>query len=454
MRAKNITDMTAGSPTRHIIMFALPLLVGNLFQQFYNLIDSLVVGNYVGPNAVAAVGTCGSTNFLFFSLAAGLATGIGVIVAQYFGMGNEEGVRKAIANAGYVLVSTSIVVSGLGFIFAKEVLLLLKTPEIILPDATTYLKVSCAGLLMVSLYNGVSCILRALGDSKTPLYFLILSSVVNVILDLLFVRQFGLGVYGVALATVISQAISAVTSLVYAYLRFPYFRLTKRQLRPDYTLIHKSFQIGVPVAVQNSTIAISCMVLQGVVNSFGETVMAAYSITGRIEQIIHQPYGSLGIALTNYAGQNMGAGKIDRVKEGFRKAVIMVVVFSMAMIPVAYIFGSDIIGLFFDETVENVAEVVDIGTKAIRITSLAYFGLGMIYIPRAVLNGCGDATFAMVNGFCEVACRILYSIIFTSIAVIGFWGIWITTALTWITTGIVCVFRYRSGKWMTKGIKA
>lgn len=454
MSNKNGTDMTTGSPTRHILLFAIPLLIGNLFQQFYNIIDSLVVGNYVGPNAVAAVGTCGSTNFLFFSLAAGLATGIGVIVAQYFGMGNESGVRKAIANAGYVLISTSLVVSVLGYIFAEKVLLILQTPETILPDATIYLKVSCVGIVMVSLYNGVSCILRALGDSKTPLYFLILSSIVNIALDLLFVRAYGMGVFGVALATVISQAVSAVASLIYAYIKFPYFKLTLEQLKPDSVLIRKSFQIGVPVAVQNSTIAVSCMVLQGVVNHFGETVMAAYSITGRIEQIIHQPYGSLGIALTNYSGQNMGAGKIDRVKEGYRKAVIMVIIFSLAMLPVVYLFGSNIIGLFFDESVENVAEVIEIGTKALRITSLAYFGLGMIYIPRAVLNGCGDTAFAMINGICEVACRILYSQIFTRIAILGFWGIWITTALTWVTTGVVCVARYLSGKWKTKAISA
>lgn len=454
MKANNITDMTVGSPTKHILLFAIPLLIGNLFQQFYNIIDSLVVGNYVGPNAVAAVGTCGSPNFLFFSLAAGLATGIGVIVAQYFGMGNEEGISKAIASAGYVLVSTSVVISILGFVFAKQVLLLLKTPDSILPDATIYLQVSSVGLLMVALYNGVSCILRALGDSKTPLYFLILSSVVNIILDILFVKEMGMGVYGVGLATIISQAISAVASIVYAYVRFPYFRLTKEQLKPDEVLIKKSFQIGVPVAVQNSTIAISCMVLQGVVNSYGETVMAAFSITGRIEQLIHQPYGSLGTALTNYAGQNMGAGKIDRVKEGYKKAVGMVVILSIAMLPIVYLFGDNIIGLFFDDSTANVSDVIYIGARGLCITSLAYFGLGMIYIPRAVLNGCGDTAFAMINGFIEVAGRIVFSQIFTRIAIIGFWGIWLTTAFTWISTGIVCVMRYRSEKWRSKGISA
>lgn len=449
MRSSNVMDMTVGSPTKHIVVFAIPLLIGNLFQQFYNLIDSLVVGNFVGANAIAAVGACGSTNFLFFSLASGLATGIGVIVSQYYGSGYEEGVQKTIANAVYVILSSSVVVSVIGICFAKEIMLLLKTPDIILPDATIYLRTTCAGIIMVALYNGVSCILRALGDSKTPLYFLIMSSIVNVVLDILFVRVYNMGVFGVALATVISQIISAVTSLLYAYYKFPYFRLTRDMLRPDYVLIKKSYQIGVPVAIQNSMIAVSCMVLQGVVNTFGETVMAAYTISGRIEQLIQQPYGSLGIALTNYAGQNMGAGRIDRVKIGYRKATVMAFVFSIMMIPIVYIFGNDIIGCFIKETD---MEVIRIGANSLRITSLAYFGLGMIYIPRAVLNGCGDTGFSMINGLSEVACRIVYSQLFTRIPLFGFWGIWITSALTWSTTAIVCVLRYRSGKWKYKSI--
>lgn len=442
MNTKKMTDMTTGSPVRHILKFALPLLIGNLFQQLYNMVDSIVVGNFVGKNALAAVGACGSMNFLFFSLSSGLAIGIGIIVSQYFGAKDEKNVRSTIANSIYVLLMAALSVSVIGIIFAPQLLKLLVTPDNIIGDSTIYMRTTCAGIIAIAFYNGVSAILRALGDSRTPLYFLILSSIVNVILDLTFVRALEMGVFGVALATIISQAVSAVTCLIYAYHKVPYFRLTKEELRPHKEIILKSFRLGMPVALQNSMIAISCMVLQGVVNSFGDTVMAAYTITNRIEQIVQQPYGSLGAALTTYSGQNIGAGKIDRVKKGFRQAILMALIFSILLIPVAYLFGSRIVGIFVKEQ-----EVIDIGYRALRITSLCYFGLGMIYVPRALLNGCGDTGFAMLNGISEVVCRILYSPIFTRISLLGYWGIWCTTAATWITTAIVCVVRYFQGKW-------
>lgn len=447
MNTKKMTDMTTGSPVRHILKFALPLLIGNLFQQLYNMVDSIVVGNFVGKNALAAVGACGSMNFLFFSLSSGLAIGIGIIVSQYFGAKDEKNVRSTIANSIYVLLMAALSVSVIGIIFAPQLLKLLVTPDNIIGDSTIYMRTTCAGIIAIAFYNGVAAILRALGDSRTPLYFLILSSIVNVILDLTFVRALEMGVFGVALATIISQAVSAVTCLIYAYHKVPYFRLTKEELRPHKEIILKSFRLGMPVALQNSMIAISCMVLQGVVNSFGDTVMAAYTITNRIEQIVQQPYGSLGAALTTYSGQNIGAGKIDRVKKGFRQAILMALIFSILLIPVAYLFGPRIVGIFVKEQ-----EVIDIGYRALRITSLCYFGLGMIYVPRALLNGCGDTGFAMINGISEVVCRILYAPIFTRISLLGYWGIWCTTAATWITTAIVCVVRYFQGKWKKNSV--
>lgn len=444
-----VTDMTKGSPMRHLLMFALPLVIGNLFQQLYNMVDSVVVGKYEGSNALAAVGTCGSMNFLFFSLSSGLAIGIGVLVSQYFGANDDKRVKKTIANSIYVLAAASIIVSVLGIIFAPALLRLLQTPDHIIGQSIVYMRTTCAGIIAIAAYNGVAAILRALGDSKTPLYFLIVASVINVGLDLLFVLVFGWGVFGVALATIIAQAVSALTCLVYAYKKVPYFRLTLEELKPDREIIKVSFKIGVPVALQNSMIAISCMVLQGVVNSFGDTVMAAFTITGRVEQIVHQPYGSLGTALTTYTGQNMGAGEIERVKKGFRQATLIVLILSICLLPIAYILGPQIVGIFLKK--EELA-VADIGYRALRITSLCYFGLGMIYVPRALLNGCGDTNFAMMNGLVEVACRIIYSQIFIRIPFLGYWGIWVTSGATWITTGIICVLRYSSGKWKTKAL--
>ncbi|MCM1569026.1 MAG: MATE family efflux transporter [Roseburia sp.] len=447
MSTKNITDMTTGSPAKHIVKFALPLLLGNLFQQLYNMVDSIVVGNFVGKNALAAVGTCGSMNFLFFSLSSGLAIGIGIIVAQYFGAKDEKKVRSTIANSFYVLVTAALTVSVAGVLLAPVLLRLLATPDNIIGDSILYMRTTCLGIVGIALYNGASAILRALGDSRTPLYFLILSSIVNVVLDLTFVLVLDWRVFGVALATIIAQAVSAVTCLLYAYHKVSYFRLTREELRPHKAIIIRSFKLGLPVALQNSMIAISCMALQGVVNTFGDTVMAAYTITGRIEQVVQQPYGSLGMALTTYSGQNMGAGKIERVKKGFRQAVLMALVFSLALIPVAYLFGEQIVGIFVKE-----AEVIEIAGRALRITSLCYFGLGMIYVPRALLNGCGDTGFAMLNGITEVACRIIYAPVLTRIPFLGYWGIWVTTGATWVTTAVVCVVRYFKGKWRSKAI--
>lgn len=447
MSKKNITDMTVGNPAGHIVKFTLPLLLGNLFQQLYNMVDSIVVGNFVGADALAAVGACGSMNFLFFSLSSGLAIGIGIIVAQFFGAGDERNVRNAIANSIYVLGIAAITVSILGILLCPAILRLLQTPDSIIGDSIIYMRTTCAGILFIATYNGVAAILRALGDSKTPLYFLIVSSIINVVLDLLFVLVFHWNVFGVALATIIAQAVSAITCIIYAYKKIEYFRLTREQLQLQPQIVANSFKIGVPIALQNSMIAVSCMVLQGVVNTFGETIMASYTIIGRIEQIVQQPFSSLGAALTTYSGQNMGAGKTERVKKGFRQATLMVLVFSMCMIPIAYLFGEQIIGIFVKE-----AEVIKIGSQALRINSLCYFGLGMIYVPRAVLNGCGDTNFAMINGLTEVACRVLYSQILTRIPFLGFWGIWLTTGATWVTTAVVCVARYFQGKWRVKSL--
>ena len=189
------------------------------------------------------------------------------------------------------------------------------------------------------------------------------------------------------------------------------------------------------------------MVLQGVVNTFGETVVAAYTIIGRIEQVVQQPYSSLGAAITTYTGQNVGASKLERVKKGYHQAIIMVLIFSILLLPVCYLFGEQIIGAFVKEP-----EVIAIGVKALRINSLFYFGLGMIYVPRALLNGAGDTGFAMLNGFTEVACRILYSQVLTRIPALGYWGIWVTTGATWATTAVVCVIRYTKGKWKQKAL--
>lgn len=456
--SSNITDMSVGSPSKHLLKFSFPLLIGNIFQQFYNMVDSIVVGNFVGPNAIAAVGTCGSMNFFCFSLSSGLAIGIGIIIAQYFGAKDDKNVRKTIANSIYVLGFATIIISILGFCICPFVLKLLNCPENILPDAVIYMRTTCCGIVFVVLYNGVASILRALGDSKSPLYFLILSSIINLVLDLIFVIVFKWAVFGVAIATVIAQAISGIVSLIYAYRKIKYFKLTKKELKPNFHIIISSFKLSIPIALQNCLISVSMMVLQGVVNTFGEKVMASYTIVMRIEQLVQQPFSSLGTAITTFSGQNLGAKKIERVKQGYHRGILISFIFFVFIFVVFQLLSKYIVGFFVKDD-----EVIRIGSIGLRITSCFYFSLAMIYVPRSVLNGCGDTSFAMINGATEVVGRIVFANILTKITSItlfghiipiGYWGIWLTTAITWTLTAIVCIIRYKSGVWFKKSVVA
>lgn len=447
MKNYKIVDMTVGSPLKHILIFTIPLVIGNIFQQLYNMVDSIVVGQYVGKAALAAVGACGSMNFLFFSLSFGLSNGVGILVSHRFGAKDEEGIRKTISSAYFVLTTISLIITAIAFFLAPVLLRLLDTPPSIINDSISYIRVTCLGILGITLYNGVAASLRALGDSRTPLYFLIFSSIMNIVLDLVLVINFNMGVVGVALATVISQYASAVVAFIYAFKNVEYFKATKEVFKPDMDYVKQEIRLGVPLSLQSSMIAFSCLVLQGVVNSFGENVVAAFTITSRVEQLVQQPYNSIGTALMTYSGQNIGARKIDRVNKGFWQSAGIVAVFSAIMIMVMYIFGDDISGIFVSDT-----EVISMSYTALKITSPFYLALGMIYVPRSLLNGCGDTGFAMINGITEVAGRIVFSQLFLYFGLFGFWSVWVTTSATWALTSIVCMMRFFSGVWM-RGMK-
>lgn len=447
MNKKAVYSMTEGSPAKLLLLFTLPMLIGNLFQQFYNMVDSIIVGRFVSANALAAVGATGSLNFLFFSMSFGISAGVGVIISQYFGAQNDDMVERSIVNGLYLLALVSAIMTVISVSLARSVLVLLNTPESILEDAVTYMRVSCAGILAIAAYNGIAAILRALGDSKTPLYFMVVSCFINIGLDLVFIINLHWSVFGAALATVIAQLIAAIGSFIYAYLKIPYFKRALKKLECKPYIIKKCFTLGLPIAIQNSLIAFSCIFLQRVVNGFGESVVAANTALSRIEQLVQQPYNSLGAAITAYTGQNIGAGKLDRVKKGYRVGVICVLIFSLIMLIPGQFFGEQIVGIFVQD-----AEVIAIGAKGFAITSWFYFLLGMIYVARSVLNGAGDAVYSMINGIMEIAGRIGFAVPLTKISMIGMWGIFYTTGLTWTLVSIVSIARYRRGKWIQKGL--
>ncbi len=433
----SVLNMTEGNPVSLIIQFSIPMLIGNIFQQFYNLVDSVIVGQVVGADALAAIGATGSVTFLFFALCNGIGSGGGIVTSQFFGSGNDRDVKSCIVNTGYIMVVFPIVVGIIAFFLTVPVLQILATPDEIMADAVAYMRIMCIGLVFVSLYNYASSMLRALGDSKTPLYFLIFACLLNTVLDLLFVGALHMSVVGAGIATVISQLVSGLSCLLYAFRKNPYFQFEKHDLMLNKGILIKILQLGVPLSLQFSLIAISTMALQRVVNSFGKIAVAAFTATGRIEQIIHMPYQTLGAALSTYTGQNYGAKKSDRIITGYRKSLMLMAIFTVAMLPIMQLFGGAITSIFVEDE-----EVIAMGAKALQITSLFYIMLGVIYVVRGVLNGLGDSFFALLNGIVEVIGRFIVPVMLTRIPSIGLWGIWWSVGIVWAISGLTAWMRY------------
>ncbi|MBM6684808.1 MATE family efflux transporter [Faecalicatena contorta] len=442
-------DMTKGSPFKLLLSFSIPLLIGSLFQQFYTMADSIIVGKFVGADALASIGACSSVIYLLFSLFLGLSAGIGIVISQYFGAGDGSTVRKGIACSVYILMAASILLTLIGLTLARPILTFLGTPEEIMQDAAVYFQITSGGIVAVAFYNGISSILRALGDSRTPLIFLALAALLNVGLDLLFVTVFHMGVAGAALATAIAQFSSACACLVFSLKTNPYFHIKKEEFRPDTVLIRRMMHIGLPLALQNAMIAFSCVMLQSVINSFGTMIMAVFTATNRIENLVNQIYIAANTALSNYTAQNLGAGNTDRVRAGTRCCIQITVGFSLLMVLVMYLCGHMFMGWFVTDR-----QVIETGAQALKLISLFFVFWGLLYVFRGILNGAGNAGFALVSGILEVVGRMGCAFLLTSIPFIGQWGIWLAEGLTWIlvsAAGAICYFR---GKWTQKKLIA
>ncbi len=440
-------SMTEGSELGHIIRFSLPLLLGNLFQQLYNVVDSAIVGKYLGSDKLAAVGSTGSLTFLFYTLCIGLATGAGILIAQRFGADDLLSVRRLIANSAYALLALGVIISVVSTCCAEPLLRLLDTPESVLPDAVGYMRISCMGTIAVAAYNWINSVMRSLGDSKTPLVFLIIASLINVVLDLLFVVVFGMDVEGAALATVIAQGVSAVGSIIFAFVKNPCFRFARGEAGLVPHIFGKCLVTGVPIALQNALVSISMISLQRTANGFGEDVMAAYTASMRVEQLVQQPFASLNVAISTFAGQNIGAGKRERAVKGYHRCVAVGGCFAVLMLVLFMLLSRGIVGIFVDEPA-----VLDIGEMALKLSCLFYFPLGLIHITRGMLNGAGDVGFALLNGIAEVVGRIGFAAILVNIPAVGHWAVWGTTCLTWVLTAVMSLIRYKSGVWKKKAV--
>ena len=327
----------------------------------------------------------------------------------------------------------------------KLILILLHTPESIMPDALVYMYIFMGGLLAVSAYYTPFSILRALGDSRTPLIFLVLCSLLNIGLDLLFVVVFKTGVAGAALATVLSEAIAAVLCIIYAFQKVPQFRQAFVLRKIKMELIEKTLKVGIPTGLQYSLIYVSSIVLQRIVNGFGTSVIGAFTATTQIELLVQQIFAALGAAIVTYTGQNMGAGKYDRISLGVVAAMKISAVVSVVLLALFWVFGHPIMSIF----VAN-EEIISTAAAGIRITSLFLIALGGVQILRYMLNGAGDSMYALLNGVVEVIARVALAVSLTAVPFIGMWGIWLTTGLTWAVTAIFALFRYKQGAWKEK----
>ena len=337
------------------------------------------------------------------------------------------------------MLVASVSTSFLAFCMVPTVLTWMGTPAEILPDAITYMRMTSASVPLIAVYNYASSMQRALGDSRTPLYFLIFSCFLNAGLDLLFVGALGMGVFGAAFATMLAQLLAGFGSLLYAFRHNPFFRMNREDLAFDRKITKAAVRMGLPLALQWSMIAVSTTALQAFTNTFGPTAIAAFTATSRLEQLVQQPFGSLSMALSTYSSQNYGANRTDRIRTGFRDSMLATACLAAVMFLVMRLFGNAFVSLFVSET-----DVISLGGSALKITSFFYIFLGTIYATRGVLNGIGDALFAFINGIVEIAGRIGLPILLSLIPGVGVWAVWYTAGITWMLAGLSCVLRYIS----------
>ena len=397
------TDLTRGSPLKRIFFFAMPFLIGNLFQQFYNIADMVIVGRTVGTLAYAAVGSTGSLVWFASGAIQSLTVGFSVVTAHHFGSGDEEKVKRSFASAIKLSAIISIALSVVCVLFAHPMLTLLRTPETLYQDAYDYIVWIFAGLVVTALFNLLSNMIRALGDSKTPLYFLIVACVVNIILDLVFIRSFGMGTAGAGLATVIAQLVSGLLCIVYLIKKHPRLHVKSRHFKADAEMDSHLLRIGIPMAFLNMVLSIGSVIVQFVTNGFGATYVSAQVTGSKIENFLIQPLISFGSAVSVFTAQNHGAGNYKRVLEGSKKTLLMCFIWCFIAAAILIPLGKPLIMLIAgDEVTDTVAEFA---YRYILINTTFTLILSMLIVYKSILQSIDKTTWPMISGFTEIVGR-------------------------------------------------
>ncbi len=439
-------DLSVGKEGPLIFKFAIPMVLGNIFQQLYNVVDSIVVGNYIGKEALAAVGASFPIIFTLISLIIGIATGATIIISQYFGAKKMDQVRKAIDTLFIFLFFASIFVGSLGIIFAEDIFRLIKLPEDAMSNAVIYLRIYLSGLIFFFGFNGTSAILRGLGDSKTPLYFMIISTLVNIGLDLLFVIVFGWGIEGVALATLIAQGGAFFTAVIYLNRTHEVIRFTLRKLDFDRIIFKQNLRIGFPIGFQMAFVALSMMVMYWLVNPFGTDTAAAYSVVFRIDAFASMPAMNFAAALAAFVGQNLGANKPERVKRGMIATLYMTSVIALSVAAIAFIFARPLMQLF-----SNDQNVVEIGVEYLQIVSFFYITFTAMFTIGGVMRGAGDTFVPMIITFIALWV-VRVPLCYYLSQKMGAVGIWWGIPIAWIIGMTLSYLYYLTGKWKTKTV--
>ena len=430
-------DMTVGNPMKIILGFTLPIFIGNVFQQFYNMADAVIVGKSVGNKALAAVGSTGTIMFLIYGFVVGMTAGFTVLTAQKFGAGDMKGMRKTVAGAGILSFVVGALLTILFMVFMKPLLILMNTPSDIFADAYSYIMIVSGGILAQMLYNLLSSILRALGNSKLPLVFLIISALLNIVLDLVFIVGFGMGAKGAAVATVIAQGVSGILCLFYIIAKIPILHLKREDLDVGSTIYKNQLRIGVPMALQYSITAIGTMMVQSSLNILGSTLVAAYTAAGKIEQVVTQAYVAMGTTMATYAAQNMGAGSVKRIREGFKACTVIGVVYSFVAAGFIMTVGKYMTYLFVSEDVDIIMNSVDIYLKCIGIF---FIPLAVVNIYRNGIQGLGYGLLPMMAGVAELIGRGVVAVI--AGAKRSYPGVCLAGPAAWVLAGGLLIVMY------------
>lgn len=433
-------DMTVGDPKRIILSFGIPLLLGMLFQQFYSMVDTIIVGRFLGVKELAGVGSTGAINFMVIGFCMGICNGFAIPIAQCFGAKDYKNLRKYVANCVWLSVFFAVLMTMVVSIFCRDILKLMDTPSDIFEYAYEYIFIIFLGIPVIFLYNILSGIIRALGDSRVPLIFLIISSVINIVLDFVTIKWFNMSVNGPALATVISQGVSGVLCLIYMIKKYDVLHVKKGEWRPEKHHMVTLCRMGIPMGLQYSITAIGSVILQTAVNSLGSTAVAAVTAANKVSMFFCCPFDAMGSTMATYAGQNIGAGKPDRVTKGMLSCSVMGLIYSAAACAVLVIFGKQLAAIFIDKSEAGNGEILQNARLMLIWLSSFYFPLSLVNIIRFTIQGLGYSELAILSGVCEMAARALVGFVF--VPMWGFIAVCTASPMAWIFADIFLITAY------------